>query len=257
MSHVGQDDLVLHYYGEGEAPSAIEIHLKRCDACRSKYVELERTLGLVDRFDRAVMPELDPSYGRRVWLEVSTKLPSSEGKATRRSFRMPMAAAAALAAALAIAFVTGLLIGRGDVVPQEPPIVATQQRAEDRALLLIAVADHLARSERLLVELVNTTDADPELDRQREHAARLASANRVFRRGAAGAGEAGVAEVLEQLEHTLLEIAHGSGESARQELDDLRRRIERRGILTKIRVLGNRQPRVPLDTGPQRAGAAV
>ena len=96
-----------------------------------------------------------------------------------------------------------------------------------------------------------------DLSRHRERAATLASSNRVYRRGAVDAGDLLVADVLEQLERTLLEIAHAPQTAAEDDLEQLRRRIERRGILMKIRVLGGAEPekrqprRVSGDPGRQ------
>ena len=42
MSHLSEQDLILHYYGETEDPAPVERHLDTCPACRAAYGALER-----------------------------------------------------------------------------------------------------------------------------------------------------------------------------------------------------------------------
>jgi hypothetical protein len=258
MKHYTEDDLVLHHYGESDESTAIGRHLASCASCHTDYLTLQGTLALVDDFDRSTSSERDRLYGRQVWARLSAKLePRHVGRRGRWS-PPRLAAIGSIAAALLLAFVGGLLVGRqGEITPEGGAIVVND--AAPQRILLIAVGEHLDRSQRLLIELVNESAAgsDVDLSRHRERAATLASSNRVYRRGAVDAGDLLVADVLEQLERTLLEIAHAPREAAEDDLEQLRRRIERRGILMKIRVLGGAEPekrqprRVSGDPGRQ------
>jgi hypothetical protein len=64
-------------------------------------------------------------------------------------------------------------------------------------------------------------------------------ANRLYRQTAVRAGEAGVASVLDDLERVLIDIATGPSTLSSAEFETVRRRIEERGILFKVRVVGS------------------
>jgi len=69
-----------------------------------------------------------------------------------------------------------------------------------------------------------------------------------------GSGDdAAVAGVLDDLERVLIEIAHSPDEVSGPQLDDLRRDIEDRGLLFKVRVLGS-QARQRESAPPQDQG---
>jgi hypothetical protein len=65
----------------------------------------------------------------------------------------------------------------------------------------------------------------------------LVAANRLYRRTAVIAGDQGVADVLDELERVLIEIAGTSPEASTDDLDVMRRRIDTRGLLFKVRVM--------------------
>jgi hypothetical protein len=139
----------------------------------------------------------------------------------------------ALAASLLIAFLAGREFPR----PATPVAEAIPEAARER-IFLLAVGDHLERSQVLLVELTNAAPgAALHRAASQESAEALVSANRLYRASAVQAGDAGVASVLEELERVLVEVAHqGPGASAK-ERERIRRRIEDRGILFKVRVI--------------------
>ena len=67
MSHLSEQDLILHYYGETEDPAPLERHLDTCPACRAAYGALERVLNIVDAVP---VPERGASYEADVWRRV-------------------------------------------------------------------------------------------------------------------------------------------------------------------------------------------
>ena len=67
----------------------------------------------------------------------------------------------------------------------------------------------------------------------------LVEANRLYPQTAAAAGETGVANVLEDLERFLVEIAHSPDTITQQQLEEIQKRIEARGLLFKVRVVGS------------------
>jgi len=51
-------------------------------------------------------------------------------------------------------------------------------------------------------------------------------------------GDAGLASVLDELERVLVDVAHSPGEITNAQLESLQKRIEARGLLFKVRVVG-------------------
>ena len=108
-------------------------------------------------------------------------------------------------------------------------------------ILLVAIGDHLERSQMVLVELANAPSDGPlDVSAERASADDLVSANRLYRQTAARSGEPALAAVLEELERVLVEVAAGPERLvARPTSAELQRRIEARGLLFKIRVVGS------------------
>jgi hypothetical protein len=101
------------------------------------------------------------------------------------------------------------------------------------------VVDPLARSEMLLVELVNAgSDGKPvDISTEQQWAEELVGANRLYRQTVARSGEPGVASVLDELERLLVDVAHRPSSLSPSELDAIRQRIESRGLLFRVRVI--------------------
>jgi hypothetical protein len=231
MSHLSDDDLVLVHYGEDAGVGAVA-HVRDCAACAARLAALGAELA---GLDLGPAPSRPPGYGADVWARVESRL-AAEGAPARvlRPFgRRPwgrVSGLLALAAALVIAF----LAGRRFPAPGTPIAPEVRER-----ILLVAVGDHLERSQLVLVELVNAPpDAPLDVASRRASADELVAANRLYRQTAVRAGEAGLAAVLEELERVLLEVATGPERLPPADLGELQRRIEARGLLFKIRVLG-------------------
>jgi hypothetical protein len=107
-------------------------------------------------------------------------------------------------------------------------------------VLIVAVGDHLERSQMVLVELMNTpAAATVNITGEQARAEDLVATNRLFRQTAAYAGDAALDDVLDDLERVLMEIVNGPAEVTADELNALRARIESRGILFRVRVLSS------------------
>ena len=94
----------------------------------------------------------------------------------------------------------------------------------------------------ILVELANASaPAAGRLDISYEQKAAedLLESNRLYRQTAATSGNVATAALLEELERTLLEIAHSPSEVSAHQLEDLRKQIEDRGILFKVKIFGS------------------
>jgi hypothetical protein len=230
MSHLDHEELILHYYGESAAGTAVEQHLEACRECRAAYGALQRVFNMVDA---APVPERSPAYGAEVWERLRVPRRGRLARWFRVGVR-PWAAGAAMAALAAAAF----LAGRFSLPPPAPPSAAPPPGQVRERILLVAVGDYLERSRMVLVELAN---AEPNgalnISAEQERAAELVSENRLYRQAAARTGETAVAGVLDELERVLLEIARGPSRLSRAELESIRQRMEAAGILFKVRVI--------------------
>lgn len=232
MTHLSSEEIVLTYYGESETAAA-RAHLRECAACRD---ELARLSTVLDRVRPDEIEEPPPGYEAQVWSRLQWRLRGEENRG-----RLPWGWMAA-AAALALAFVAGLLVSRRNVAPAQiattkPAIAASQKQQRDRVLLYV-VGDHLAQSERVLIELTNLTpDGDTDITTERERAETLLASNRIYRRSARETGEDRMATILDELEPVLLQIARSDERVSADDLRSLQKRVESRGLVFKLRVV--------------------
>jgi hypothetical protein len=170
-----------------------------------------------------------------VWERLAPRLQGPPARLVRFPNRQRWVALLASAAALFVAFQAGRHWPKG---PAEAPRPTASEPVRER-ILLVAVGDHLRRSQMVLVELVNAGDERPlDVSAERETARNLVADSRLYRRTAASTGEAAVASVLDDLERLLVEIANGPSTLSSREVQELRKRIESKGILFKVKVLG-------------------
>jgi hypothetical protein len=234
MTHLTEEELILHYYGEPDGDSLIaESHLENCADCRAAYGALQRVLNVVDSLP---LPERASDYGARVWARIAPQIP---GRRTMWALPAPFrwaAASAALAGLLTVAFFAGRFY------PQvhKPAAMAKADPHAGERILLVAVGDYLERSQMVLVELANANPKAPmDISAEQERAADLVSESRLYRQTAEHTGDTQVAGVLDDLDRVLLEIARGPSRLAPEDVENLRRRLEAEGILFKIRVLNS------------------
>jgi hypothetical protein len=234
MKHYDENELVLHHYGEAADGEAVDRHLADCERCRAEYEALRRTLDAVGELP---VPERNERYPEEVWRRVD---PAAAGERPARRRRGQLWPRLAFAASVVVLLFGAFLVGRQVGVSEGIDSVTPIPESVRERILLVAVGDHLERSQRLLVELTNAeTVDDVDLSRTQPLARTLAADNRVYRRSAASAGQESMAGLLDELERVLLDLANGPDDWNAAELADLRRRIEGRGLLIKIRVLGD------------------
>ena len=225
MSHLHEDDLTLHYYREDGGAAAA--HLAECPQCAAAYAALAADLDAIRPPDADERPD---GFEARMWSRVEARLP-------KRTRFTPWLGGLAIAASLVLAF----WLGKQSNVstPPSPATVSapTQEQVRER-VLLVAVGDHLERSQMVLLEVMNAPAGAPaDLAAQQRSAEELVGASRLYRQAAARAGEPAVASVLDDLERVLVEIANGPASSA--EVGRLRQRIESKGLLLRVRVIGS------------------
>jgi hypothetical protein len=252
--HLNDDDLVLHYYGE-MAPSqeaATVRHLDACSQCQLEYARLERVLGAVDA--AAELPlDLPPSFERTVWARLEPTLEkggSSEafGASHRRtSLRWlfwspaPVALAASIVVLVVGAFFAGRAMAPAPAAPSAGAAMPATAAAGDvrERIFLVDLGQHLDRSQMMLVELVSGGETDVDLAGERARAEDLVADNRLYRLAAEQTGDAAVTDLLDEIERILTEIAASPDRISSQELAAMRRRIEARDLLFKVRVVSS------------------
>jgi hypothetical protein len=232
MNHLTEEELVLYYYGEAPDGAPPDGHLAGCDECRGRYAGLQRVL---NSMDSAAVPERGAEYGAAVWRRLEPELPRRRRWSWMFEPRR-WAVAAAMAALLVAAFLTGRYSQKPGAPPSTAGITGSAGTVRER-VLLVAMGDHLERSQMILVELENSSSSDITL--ARDTAADLVENNRLYRQTAASTGDVATASLLEDLERVLLEIANSPPHVSRARLDEMRKDIEARGILFKVKVFAS------------------
>ena len=231
MAKRPDEELILFFYGEHDAPEEVERELAEDAELSRRYATLTRELSALDSLEA---PEPRPGLETRMWARVAPELQPKTASRDARSRWILWGAGATAAATIAL---VGFLAGRTyRETPTESAVVAHLKalppEARDR-VLQAALADHLDASQRLLLEVAN--GASP-VDEERVWAETLLSANRLYRRAAERAGQHRVAAVLSELEPFLTQLANAP------ETFDLRRtqeQIRHEDLLFKVRITRN------------------
>jgi hypothetical protein len=247
--HLTDDDLVLHYYGEmTEAAEAKACeHLDGCAACRENLTRLQRVMSAIDA---TPVPEPDAWFEQRAWARLAPVL-----VATDRPVRWQLPwRAIAWGAAAALVVIAAFIAGQFTSRPSAPIQTASTPQVMPERVLLVDLGDHLDRTELALVEFVTGTDGRQSAG-SRERVQELVAANRLYRRTAVTSGDTAVADVLDELERVLIEIAGTAPTASTTDLDVVRQRIDTRGLLFKVRVmreqLQERAKETPLVKGQE------
>jgi hypothetical protein len=227
--HISEEQLVLFYYGEAGDAEPIDSHLSQCEHCRVEYRALQTVLNTVDT---APVPDRGADYGTAVWRRIERRV----GARRKMRWLSWWIWAPAATAMLVLAFWAGRITHH----PEKPNTVASGQVRE--RILLVAVGDHLERSQMVLAEISNAKEGHGKIDISDEQsmAEDLLDSNRLYRQTANTTGDTAVANVLDDLERVLLEIANSPKEFDRGQLEELREQIKDRGLLFKIRVIGSK-----------------
>lgn len=234
MRHCTEDELILYHYGEGRR-ARVDRHLPTCPACSATYRDIAATLAMIRD---AEVPERDERYGLEVWQRIRHDLPPLDAPwwtAWQRS---------ALAGAVALLVVAAFVAGRLWPQTTTPPTAGLQATAvvapeATERVRLAALGDHLEQSERVLLDFMNADTAAVDLSDQQAWAADLIGSTRLYRDAATGAGDTTAADVLDELERSLLDIVHGPDTRRAGEIEQTRLRLDAAALLFKVRVLSD------------------
>jgi hypothetical protein len=247
MRHPIEEELIAYHDGEPHGREAIAKHLGDCPECRA---ELERIDALLAALHAIPVPEPAEEYGQRVWQQISPRLPRRRAHWWDFLFSEPQdlhwlaprrwVAAGAIAALVLAAFIAGRFTR-----PVNGPdtSVALDANMVRERILVMAVGEHLGRSEMVLVELANTAPRNAaqkhvNISGEQRRAEDLLEENRLYRQTALEQGDSALAGVLDELERVLLDVAHSPQQVTPAQLEGMRQRIGARGILFKVRVVG-------------------
>lgn len=237
--HLNDDDLVLHYYGEMPAADErrAESHLAGCASCQADYAKLQRVMALVDSAP-AVEPE--PGFERIAWARLEPALHGPRRGWLRWFVFSParLAFAAAVVILISAAFMAGRMTQT--LTPSPVPAAQTAEKVRER-ILLVDLGEHLDRSQMVLVELASADEGvgDVDISLEQSRAEQLVAANRLYRQTALSTGDTSMASLLDDLERVLVDIAASPATVSQEEFDAVRRRIESKELLFKVRVVSS------------------
>jgi hypothetical protein len=272
MTHPSEEELIAYREGGAAESAAVAEHLRECDGCRAEFARLNEELtAMFAALETLEVPDPGEDYGRRVWKEVAPRLQPQlqplRGDATGGRERMTwwqglfagqpftprrFAAFAGVAALAVVAFFVGRGVRRTDV-----PVANNNTVNMREKVLLLAVGEHLGRSEMMLTELSNTEGKKSgeqliDISAEQKRAEDLLTENRLYRQTAQELGDGRITNVLDDLERVLLDVAHSPDEVNGAQLQAIRERIDAGGILFKVRVVGEeleeRQRATPAET---------
>jgi hypothetical protein len=246
MKHPKEEELIAYQDGELESREWIATHLDDCPECQAELARIEALLAALNSIP---VPEPAEDYGQRVWQQISPRVPEKRAHWWDFLFSEPKnlgwlaprrwAAAGAIAALVLVAFIAGRL---SKPVSPVAPVAVDQSKVRER-ILVLAVGEHLGRSEMVLVELANSGpqtagQKQVNISQEQRRAEDLLEENRLYRQTALEQGDSALAGVLDELERVLLDVAHSPQQLTPAQLEGLRQRIETRNILFKVRVVG-------------------
>ena len=259
MTHPSEEELLAYREGRVAESEAIAEHLRECDGCRAEFARLNEELtAMFAALDTLEVPDPGGDYGQRVWKDIAPKLQPLRGGASIGGERVRwwqglfagqlfagqllaprrLAAFAGVAALVVVAFFAGRGVRHRDV-----PVANNSTVNMKEKVLLLAVGEHLGRSEMMLTELSNTEAKRGEaqlidISAEQKRAEDLLTENRLYRQTAMELGDGRIANVLDDLERVLLDVAHSPDEVSGAQLQAIHERIDAGGILFKVRVVG-------------------
>jgi anti-sigma factor RsiW len=152
MNHLSEEQIILHYYGDADAPGEIEQHLSACAECRAEFARVQSMLRQIEPLE---VPEPAASFEEKTWLNIRDRL-TQKRSFFRRLFQRrtlngipatPRGRAWAggkwaIAGLMAVLIVGAFLAGRFWPRPGQRPITQQATRVNPQRIVLVAVGDH-------------------------------------------------------------------------------------------------------------------
>jgi hypothetical protein len=196
---------------------------------------------VLDAYLEYPVPERPANYEQLLWQRIAPDLRAVPSLKSAAWWRRPWALGPVLAGLVVASFFAGRISMDRKTSPSLVNMASghliTDQGRE--RILMVAVGDHLERSQMVLVEIANARPAaNTDLHMARERAQDLLSENRLYRQTATLTGDNEFNSLLDELERVLTDIANGPSDLTTTELEQIQHRIESRGLIFKIRVMG-------------------
>lgn len=232
MRHLTEEQIVLHCFGDAKNSQAIAQHLEICARCRGEF---EQVKGLLQEIPAIQVPEPLAYLEQKLWLNLRDRLPERRSAAWQGLLTSSRWAIASTMVVLVIAaFLGGRYWPHHDETPRAPELA----QVNPQRVVLVAVGDHLERSQMLLLELMNADSGDrADLPSQQKLARNLLDDNRLYRQSAQRVGDREVAHVLDELERVLVEIANAPSDPSAADLREIRSRIQSQDLLFKVQIV--------------------
>jgi len=234
MKHRTEEELIAYRDGEVKEREAIAAHLKECAECREELARIEAVFCALD-----AMPVPDPGedYGEQVWQRIAPRLGEKRASWWESLFvPQRLVALGGVVALLILAFVAGRMTRQPVPMGDQADAAKVRER-----VLVVAVGEHLGRTEMVLMELENAPTQKGQktinISETQRRAEDLVEENRLYRQTALKEGDKTMASTLDELERVLLDIANSPEEVTPAAFETIRKRIEAQGLLFKVRVV--------------------
>ncbi|MGB9422236.1 MAG: hypothetical protein WBR14_15120 [Candidatus Acidiferrum sp.] len=229
-----EEQLIAYRDGESRGRENFTAHLNECAKCQEEMARINAVFAALD-----AMPVPDPGedFGQRVWQHISPRLGEKRLRWWQRWFApRHILAFGTVAALLLLAFFAGRFTRKN-----APANTVTDAGKVRQQVLVVAVGDHLGRSEMVLMELANAEPAKGQklmnISAEQKRAEDLVEENRLYRQTALRDGDTLMASTLDELEPVLLDIANSPDEISAAQFEAIQKRIAAKGILPKVRVV--------------------
>jgi hypothetical protein len=232
MTHLSEEQVVLHCFGDADDPGEVARHLEECLECQSEFARVQRFLRQIEPEE---VPEPPAIFEEKTWFDLRERLGAKGGGFRRWLLSPPRWAIAGAVAVLVVAAFLAGRYGRRD----SGPVENNANTVNPQRVVLVAVGDHLERSQMLLVEIMNSDAAASDLRSAQKQARDLLDANHLYRVSAQQTGDPQIARLLDELGRVLTEIADSPPDSSAADLEEIRSRIRSEGLLFKVRVVGS------------------
>jgi len=235
MKHTSEEELFTYREGEMKGRETIAAHLHECGECRAELARIEEVFTALNAIP---VPDPGEEYGTKVWRQIADRLPEKR-VSWWQGWLMPrrLMALGTAAALLVLAFLAGRISkptsGGGDI--------ADAGKVRER-VLVVAVGEHLGKSEMVLMELSNAQPIGGgkkliNISTEQKRAENLVEENRLYRQTALSSGDNAMASTLDELERVLLDVANSPDEVTPAQFESIQKRIAEQGILLKVRVI--------------------
>lgn len=235
MKHTTEEELFAYREGEMKERETIAAHLNECGECRAELARIEEVFTALNAIP---VPDPGAEYGTKVWRQIVNRLPEQRAS-WWQGWLMPrrLMALGAAAALLALAFYAGR-VTKPKPGPEE---IADAGKVRER-VLVVAVGEHLGKSEMVLMELSNAQPIGGgkkliNISTEQKRAENLVEENRLYRQTALSSGDNAMASTLDELERVLLDVANSPDEVTPAQFESIQKRIAEQGILLKVRVV--------------------